>query len=369
MTGESLVSPAPPDLVVEALPPGRSGVPIAAPRPEDSWMEPVSRRMRRGAWALLGGARIGAASGVRSAAGLVALQDAILGSYLLLLGAVLLRSDRIGSAKGVLAWLGLLVLGCLMARGLPEMSRPARLHVYRGVLVGTVVFDYLSLHDLLPMIRPDAVDASLLGLDRRLFGLEPALWLERFNHRPLVEWFSFFYVSYFVVLLVYTVAAVWLAPPGRATAEFAIGTALVYCIGQLGYMLVPAYGPVVAMADSFHAPLDGGFFWSCVGRVVRAGGALKDVFPSLHTAAPVWLTLHAAARAREDARWRWPAIVTGFFAANIVVSTMFLRWHYAVDVIAGLVLAFAVAWGTPRLARWEERRRERLGCGGAWVLP
>lgn len=32
-----------------------------------------------------------------------------------------------------------------------------------------------------------------------------------------------------------------------------------------------------------------------------------------------------------------------FASANIIVATVYLRWHWAVDVVAGIVLALALA--------------------------
>src|SRR5262249_4336069 len=155
---------------------------------------------------------------------------------------------------------------------------------------------YLMLRDVLPLVRADEVDAALLRVDLAALGVEPALWLQRWNARPIVEYFAFFYFSYFGICIVYLVAVIFVARPTRATAEFAIGTILVYCVGQLGYMAVPAYGPVTALAGEFARPLEGGLFWGLVRRTVDAGGAMKDVFPSLHTATPVWFTLFARAQ-------------------------------------------------------------------------
>jgi membrane-associated phospholipid phosphatase len=140
------------------------------------------------------------------------------------------------------------------------------------------------------------------------------------------------------------------------------------CVGQLGYCAVPGYGPIRYLADQYQGPIDGGFFWGCVWSTVQAGSAMKDIFPSLHTAMPTWLTLFALTQARRDPRWRWPALLTGFFAVNIIVSTMLLRWHYAVDVMAGLALAFAVAAVAPRLARWEEDWRRQRRFAGVWDM-
>jgi len=63
-----------------------------------------------------------------------------------------------------------------------------------------------------------------------------------------------------------------------------------------------------------------------------------DVFPSLHTAVTVFLM-----------GWLWPRKRSLFFAllvpaAGICVSTIYLRYHYAVDVAAGLCLAGIGLW-------------------------
>jgi hypothetical protein len=95
---------------------------------------------------------------------------------------------------------------------------------------------------------------------------------------------------------------------------------------------------------------------------------MKDIFPSLHTAAPVWFALYAARRARVDRSraWAWVAGVTAVFASHIVGATIVLRWHYVVDVVAGLALAAVAAWSAPRLASAERELRARLGWPSAW---
>lgn len=155
-----------------------------------------------------------------------------------------------------------------------------------------------------------------------------------------------------------------------ATSEFAIGSVLVSCIGQLGYVAVPAQGPIHHLADQFQQPLRGGMFFDLVLQTVAAGGAMKDVFPSLHTAGPVWFALFSIRRVR---RMRAPgrvvaAVVSSFFAANIMVSTVVLRWHHWVDVIAGFALAAGAAWVAPRLAEWERRVRAERGFEPAWAI-
>ena len=301
-----------------------------------------------------------------------AVQDILMLGYLLVVWRLVWgstgRADQEECSRLVYLCLGVIVLGCWIARGTRALPYAVRWTVYRLALAGVLLENYLMLRLLLPLVRPDQVDEELYQLDLKIFGVEPALWLERLNHRPIIEYFSFFYFSYFFICATYLITVVLLSKGSRRTAEFAIGTLFVFCFGQLGYMSVPAVGPIRYLVTSFHGPLDGGFFWGCVSRTVEAGSAMKDVFPSLHTAVPTWFTLFSFLQARTDPRWKWPARVMGFFAANIIFSTMLLRWHYAVDVVAGLCLATTARLLTPRIVLWEERLRARHGLSIPWVF-
>jgi membrane-associated phospholipid phosphatase len=304
--------------------------------------------------------------------GVFALQDMLLLAYLLIVRLLLVRADpapaQVSCAHRVEAAIAVVTAGAIIGRALPGLPAFVRKIVYRFAIVGVLLFNYLILRDVLPVIRPDSVDAWLLQIDIFLFGAEPALLLQSLNTRPVVEWFSFFYFSYFWIGFGYMFVVVWLSRAGRQTTEFALGTLIVFCMGQIGYMAVPGFGPYKHLAEQFQGDINGGFFWSCVWQTVQAGGAMKDIFPSLHTAAPTWFTLFALERAKSDPRWRWPARVTGFFAANIIFSTVFLRWHYVIDVFAGLALAFTAGMLAPRLARLEEQWRSRYSFPAPWSL-
>ncbi len=308
----------------------------------------------------------------RLRAGAPSVHDALVIAYMsLVVGLLWVTAPASGpppvihQAYGALA----LMLGAsFFTRALPEVPRLLRVNVYRLVIVWIMIWSYLMLRDVLPAIRTDSVDSTLHGIDGRIFGGEPILWLERLNHRPIIEWLSFFYFSYYAMHIAFIVGVLWIAPQGRATAEYSIGIVLIIGIGQLLYMAVPAFGPVVFLADRFHAPLDGGFFWRIVAGSVESAGAQKDVFPSLHTAGPTWMAILSVRQAQRHEAWRWPARITCFFAVNIVISTMVLRWHYVIDVLAGLTLAAFSAFAAARLARWEEDRRRARGAPAVWTF-
>lgn len=131
------------------------------------------------------------------------------------------------------------------------------------------------------------------------------------------------------------------------------GALLIVACGHVLYTIIPGAGPVATIA--FEQPLQGGFWWSQVELTVATAGAQLDIFPSLHTAYPVYFALHAFAyRRTQPFRWLWP--ILAFVAANIMIATMFLRWHWFIDVAAGLLLAFAARRFALALAEREEQR-------------
>lgn len=319
------------------------------------------------------GAAASSPSGPRTLLRLFTLQDGVLLTYLSIVAFLLLRADpsdaRATASRSVFASIFAVLFSCVLGRWVPDVPNMVRTVVYRVAVVFVIIYDYLMLRDLLPVVRPDSLDAKLLSIDKMIFGVEPALWMERFNSRPIVEWFSFFYFSYFFICIIYVIATLFVAPINRHTSEYSIGTALVYCIGQIGYICVPGFGPIRYLEHEFKGPVNGGFFWNCVWTTVQAGSAMKDIFPSLHTAAPLWFALYALHRSKDEPSWKWPARISLFFSFNIIISTVFLRWHYTIDVMVGLVLAFSVRYAVPKLALWEERRRARFGSRGVWILP
>jgi hypothetical protein len=236
---------------------------------------------------------------------------------------------------------------------------------YRAVTMGCVQITYFWFSQLLPQVNPGAVDHDLYHFDLKYFGVEPAVYLDRFVTPVTTEWFAFFYFSYFLVLALHVLPILFFSRNVRAVMEFSFGTLIVFCIGQTLYMLVPGYGPYKAMPELFAHQLEPGIWWSATTDLVARNGAQKDIFPSLHTAAPMFIFLFSYHRRAElPYKYTWP--IVGFFVVNIVVATMFLRWHYVIDVIAGMCLALTAHVLTVRISEREIARRDALGLGAPW---
>src|SRR5947207_3298617 len=56
---------------------------------------------------------------------------------------------------------------------------------------------FFNLRPILPMINPVTYDDALYQVDLAIFGFEPTLFVEKWSSPAVIEWFSFFYYSYF----------------------------------------------------------------------------------------------------------------------------------------------------------------------------
>jgi membrane-associated phospholipid phosphatase len=289
--------------------------------------------------------------------------------FLVVLNVAWLRSsdgaDKAIAGPMVVGLLFVFVVGVLGYARSEAGPQRLRALAYRLIQFGCIEASYFTFQHLLPAANHGTLDLELYQLDLDWFGGSPTLWMDQFVTSGTVEWFSFFYFSYYVLLLAHVVPILFFGTHKQRLAEFGLGMTIVGTVGQACYLIVPGFGPYHAIPHLFSNPLPDGFWWNLVMGLVHTGGAQKDIFPSLHTALPTYILLFSFGHRRErpyDKTW-W---LVAFFTVNIVISTMFLRWHYLIDVIAGLALAFGAWFAAPRWTEWERVVRERRNLGPIW---
>ena len=247
-------------------------------------------------------------------------------------GGLLVRVGPLHPASLVMAGTAGIQLAVVVAlRGSrSELGQKARLA--SAYVVGLLLFSAPRL--VVPALGLTVRDEQLLAVDRALLGETPAVLLAPYARPWLTELMSACYFSY----LVYfhgALAYALLRPVEKGRRLFeAMFTALP--AGVVGYLLVPATGPLKAMADSFSQPLLGGPMTALNDFVVSTGSAVYDVFPSLHVFMTCVMLDHD--RREHPLRFKWMLPV----AVGLVLSTVYLRYHYAIDLLAGF--AWFLAW-------------------------
>lgn len=248
---------------------------------------------------------------------------------------------------------GVLAVGFVFVRG--EILKGAiGSFVYRLSVLLPVVISYFQLRWILPAVNTGALDASIYGFDMRVFGWEPSVSWDKFVTPVTTEWFAFFYFGYFFILTAHVIPFVFAAKDSLMLRHFALGIFTQFCITHVLYMVVPGWGPYHEL--KFDHELVGGTFWGWVVSSVHAGGALKDIFPSLHTGAPTFFAVFSFMH-RDKKPFKYTWIPLAFCVSQIIGATMFLRWHYLVDIVAGFSIAVINAIASGAIVRWEEKRR------------
>ena len=175
---------------------------------------------------------------------------------------------------------------------------------------------------------------QLLAWDRALFGETPGVAWQGVAPGWLNDLLSAGYLSYHVYLHWVLAEALWKTDAQRGAYSRVLFTA--FAVGFIGYFVFPASDPRVAFPEMYRLPVDGGLMTQFTHWIVGNLAAKYDAFPSVHI-------LVTTAMLACDWRWYrsrlWIMAVPTLF---MVASTLLLRLHFAVDLLAGAGLAVGV---------------------------
>ena len=234
---------------------------------------------------------------------------------------------------------------------------PRGIYLSGAITVVTILFIFNSLGALIAGLRHETFDRALIAIDYALFGVHPTVWLERAITPLLTAILQFAYISYYFIPLS---LGFFLIGKGRYDDfdEALFGIVLCFYLSYIGYLLVPAVGPRFMLAPLQTADLQAGPFIEKIQLTLNGMEKNKtDAFPSGHTAVAL-MTLYYAWKKKE----RMLSGILLPIAAALIVSTVYLRYHYVIDVIAGIGLTgltIALAPGARRLFSGEQPDRER----------
>lgn len=212
-----------------------------------------------------------------------------------------------------------------------------------------VVFIYESLGNLIQYLQPD-IDSRLIQIDFFIFGVHPTLWMQRWIVPWLTDILSLAYLSYYFIPVVFVVV-LYLKNRGMEFDQSIFILTFGYYISFIGYILFPAIGPRYAMDHLYSIPLEGSVITDFVRDTLNALEHNKrDCMPSGHTQM-VLIVLFLAYRYEKVLFYILLPIVCA-----LILSTVYLRYHYVIDLMVGTALAIGCAVIGPRLYQWWNLR-------------
>lgn len=208
-----------------------------------------------------------------------------------------------------------------------------------------VAICYREMSILIPAIRRTDADAWLAHLDFDIWHANPTVWLERVQSRPFTEFLQIVY-TLFIPAVLFVAWRFWARREYEAFRFYAFVIATGFLASYIGYFAVPARGPRFELRDLQHVPLQGMFVFGLLqSSLDKLESAAYDCFPSGHTELVIlaWWGSRRLSKA-----WSWVYFV---YAVCIIFSTVYLRYHYTVDIAAGMLLAGVLILATPALYR------------------
>lgn len=184
---------------------------------------------------------------------------------------------------------------------------------------------------LIHLIFPQSFDPLINQLELALFGVYPTVWTQKFIYPGLNEFMMFSYSSYYFLLAVLGLGLFL----GRKIREFDglfFTSAVAYYISYLGFVLFPVEGPRFALLSQYQVEINGGFFTSLAQGLIDMAGIQGAAMPSSHVAVAVVVVVYAR-RHHRFLYWALSPLV-----ASLAVSTIYGRFHYVSDVIAGILV-------------------------------
>jgi membrane-associated phospholipid phosphatase len=201
---------------------------------------------------------------------------------------------------------------------------------------------YSELASLNQFLVTGYLDEMVQGWEMALFGtqlsIEASNWFPAFG---LSEWFHLGYVSYYLIVPA-AMIGVYLTRGAAALHRTIFTIALAFFVCYVIFIVLPVAGPRYYF-EQISGTLSEGSIFGVVHLILESGSSKGTAFPSSHIAATASAVFAAG---REDRRLFWWLVVP---MVGLSIGTVYGRFHYGVDALAGALIAI-LAWAvTPWL--------------------
>ena len=266
---------------------------------------------------------------------------------------------------------------------------------YAPYLLIAVVYEHIFMYRDAFSHNFQLMDLTFMKWDAVLFGVQPTIWLQKYLYPLAVEYFMIAYVlflvyPYFYLVYLYQKNQLPVFHKAMLAQVISLFVALTF------FIILPAKGPRATIPLSgqdsiensdipvYNKPLEGvhlNFLQEATGKPSlfqlqydlwnRIERIKTDCMPSMHTCLCLIVLFYAVKyrhffKYRKMAMWLW---LVGNI--SLIFSTVYLRYHWAVDVIAGTILAVIAFYLTEAFYHFWLRKRTSFKMPGPqvdWII-
>jgi len=228
----------------------------------------------------------------------------------------------------------LVYLGCLLASfgvilWAGRHPAPWRWRVRLLLYPALMGLSFFMMPAAIAMLGVPRADAMLVQSESAWLGIQINLAIQSWEPPALTDILMLAYVFFFYYLIAGP-AYYCIRDLPRFRQCFA-GLFTLYGLGFIGYTFFPAGGPHRFL--TFDHPLAGGWLTHSAKPVLDYYSNRVDAFPSIHVAVSIYLLVFDWWYRRRRFWWMLVPCIA------LWISTVYLRYHYCVDVIAGIAIA------------------------------
>ncbi len=203
---------------------------------------------------------------------------------------------------------------------------------------------YLMVHP----INPHDLDYLLIQIDKGIFGTDPTSFLDRISTPGLTEFLQICYSSFYLLWIILGMDLLW-NKNEKGFLFFLFVLMYGFYTSYIGYILVPAIGPRFTLYNfaNLNKDLPGLYLTEFIRGIINSGESItnvaqaaliaqRDCFPSGHTEMTI-ITIAIAIKYKMKS-----AMIIVPLGLGLIFATVYLRYHYGIDVIAGAIFGIFV---------------------------
>ena len=229
-------------------------------------------------------------------------------------------------------------------------------------LIPMVLLTFKEVYFLIRPLRPNDYDLLLIEIDRWLFGGDPTVFLHQFSHPVITEILQIVYGMFYFLPIILGIAL--LRKRKIVETDFAIFTVIYgFFLSYIGYFALPAIGPRFTLHDfqKENIELPGILITNFLRDVTNTVESIppgtlnpenivqRDVFPSGHTMITL-VVIYLSIKLKSRSRFFLVPI-----GSMLIFATVYLRYHYVIDLIGGLAFMIFCVVTAPIIFNWWSR--------------
>ncbi len=260
--------------------------------------------------------------------------------------------------------LGVILLVLMLAYAEVISNRRFWRIVHYWYIVPIVYYTFKELYYLIEPIRQTDYDWLFIKIDRFMLGGDPTHFLHSISNPVLTEILQIVYSSFY--LLPIFLVLFLLRKRRYLACDYAIFSIVFgFFVSYLGYFALPGIGPRFTLHNFAHINQDlpGLFLTKYLRNIIDTGESIppgtlnpaaivqRDVFPSGHTMITL-IVMYLSIKLRSRSRFFFVPV-----GALLIFATVYLWYHYVIDLVGGAAFMMFSIWAGKRLFNWWRRKK------------